>query len=454
MKVFNSLLVVALISIMLTSCKEKMDSMDIPTPRKNVYGEASLDLGKEELYDKVLGALVGSAIGDAMGASTEMWEREDIQRQYGYIAGLTPTVREESPEGPWGHNLVAGATTDDTRWKYLWVQYANQCQGELSPAHFSKYIVDYYQALVSDLSTAESLRSTDLLDTRITKLDWIKEWARVALAYQEGSEAYYTALSRFYGGEMSCAGMLYTPMFGLLSGNADAAYEIAFEHAIFDIGYARDISGLVSAMCNMAMQTDDLDTILETVTFVDPLDFQDSRLIKRLPYQIAQAAEQSVMAAKELEIEVIEPAVEDDGQVDGEVEVGGASEALVKEDEPLAEEMPAGYLGTDLDWLQQSYLYAELDRTQRAIPFHAGEIWQIAIMALKFGDGDFEMTMQFIVNYGRDNDTVAAVVGMILGARDGYSGLPEPIREEVLKVSKEMMGIDLEAMAKDLVYGV
>jgi hypothetical protein len=39
--------------------------------------------------------------------------------------------------------------------------------------------------------------------------------------------------------------------------------------------------------------------------------------------------------------------------------------------------------------------------------------------------------MQFIVNYGRDNDTVAAVAGMILGAKLGYSGLPESMRNTV-----------------------
>ncbi len=35
--------------------------------------------GPETYYDRVLGGLVGSAIGDAMGASTEMWYRKDIQ---------------------------------------------------------------------------------------------------------------------------------------------------------------------------------------------------------------------------------------------------------------------------------------------------------------------------------------------------------------------------------------
>jgi hypothetical protein len=39
---------------------------------------------------------------------------------------------------------------------------------------------------------------------------------------------------------------------------------------------------------------------------------------------------------------------------------------------------------------------------------------------------------------------------MILGAKDGYSNLPINLKEEVIKVSKEQMGIDLEALAQEL----
>lgn len=62
--------------------------------------------------------------------------------------------------------------------------------------------------------------------------------------------------------------------------------------------------------------------------------------------------------------------------------------------------------------------------------------------------------MQFIVNYGRDNDTVAAVAGMILGAKDGFSNLPADLRTEVLTVNKEVLGIDLEALAREMVENI
>ncbi|WKX77560.1 ADP-ribosylglycohydrolase family protein [Zobellia laminariae] len=114
-------------------CKENTPSINIPTPKKTTYTSDTLSLSEEVYYNKVLGALVGSAIGDAMGASTEMWSRKDIQLKYGYITTLTPAVRQQSPEGTWDHNLIAGATTDDTRWKFAMVKYLSQNKETSTP---------------------------------------------------------------------------------------------------------------------------------------------------------------------------------------------------------------------------------------------------------------------------------------------------------------------------------
>ena len=72
------------IGILLLSCKETNESQQLipePTAVKKEISTSPLS------YDQILGALVGSAIGDAMGASTEMWNREDIYKTYGYISG-------------------------------------------------------------------------------------------------------------------------------------------------------------------------------------------------------------------------------------------------------------------------------------------------------------------------------------------------------------------------------
>lgn len=410
------------LSLLVFSC-ENTATTGIPMPTESARDTTMVNLDEAALKDRILGAIVGSAIGDAMGASTEMWYRQDIQNQYGYINGLTTAIREKSAEGTWRHNMVAGATTDDTRWKVLMGDYFSQYRGDLSTDHFAAYITDYYQERVKQLAEDASLKSTDVLDERIEQMNWIKEWARVTIAYQEGTAAFMNAQNRFYGGEMSCAGMLYSPMFGLVENTPEAAYITAVDHALFDIGYARDISGLVAAMTNKALQTSAVDSILAVHQYIDPFSYQDARLIGRLSVGMIREAEFMLGEAKKL-----------------------------TEEEATKIQLPRNFQGSQLDWMQQTYLFDELEKRQKAIAFHAGEIFQILVTGMLYGEGDFQKTMAFIVNYGRDNDTVAAVAGMILGAAIGFEDLPDDLKMEVLKVSKEVVGLDLEALAEQ-VYG-
>ncbi|MUH34878.1 ADP-ribosylglycohydrolase family protein [Zobellia amurskyensis] len=421
-------LIICVLTLLFISCKENSTPLDIPAPKEDAYTSDTLSLSEKVYYDKVLGALVGSAIGDAMGASTEMWSRKDIQLKYGYITTLTPAVRQQSPEGTWDHNLIAGATTDDTRWKYAMVKYLSKNKGDFNATNFTHFITEYYASLTKTISDNGSVPDTDFLDTQIEKIDWIKEWARVSMAYQKDTETYLKAMNRFYGGEMSCAGQLYTPMFGLISNSPEDSYTLAYDHTLFDLGYAKDISSLVSAMTHMALRTKNIDSIINTATFVDPLGYQDSRLVGRISYNIADASVKKILSIKQLVL----------------------ADTLTPQDSILFK-IPEGFNGTQKEWTRQELAYQFLEENEKAIPFHSGEIWQILITALEYGEGDFEKTLQFIVNYGRDNDTVAAVAGMILGAKDGYSNLPIALRTQALKVNKENMGIDLEALALEMV---
>ena len=405
---------------LISGCEQPI-TVEIPSPQKQQMQISSLTLTQEEVRDKMLGAIVGSTIGDAMGLSTEMWTRGDIQERYGYINGLTPAYMEQSAEGPWEHNLVAGATTDDTRWKFFIGQYLMQNKGSLSAHNLASFINNYYDQVIQGLSDDQHKSSTDLLDAQVEKVNWIKEWARVSKGYEQGDEEYQLAQGRFYGGEMSCAGLLYSPMFGLVTSDPFEAYEVAYEHALFDIGYAKDITAMASTMTYLGMYGYDFASIVDSSLIVDPYGYRDSRLIGRLLQASVVDIVQLVEASQKLEL------------VDS-----------------IKVVIPEGYPGTDLDWLKQEYIYQGLEKRQKAIAFHAGEIWDIAYASLLFGEGDFRKTMSFIVNYGRDNDTVGAVVGAILGAYLGYDALPEDLKTEVVKVSREVIGIDLEELANDL----
>jgi ADP-ribosylglycohydrolase len=93
------------------------------------------------------------------------------------------------------------------------------------------------------------------------------------------------------------------------------------------------------------------------------------------------------------------------------------------------------------------YAFSQLDQKQQDMPFHAGEIYLQTLVAMIYTDFDFSDTLTFLVNYGRDNDTTAALAGGILGAWYGFEKLPESEREKVMKVNREELDIDLEEIA-------
>lgn len=385
------------------------------------------NLSREEYYDKLLGSLVGSAIGDAMGAPTEMWHRDDINIMLGYVDSLDALIREGSPEGPWEDNLPEGGTTDDTRWKYMtggWLARYDQHQARLDAKAFARLITDHY---LEDTQTALDVRSFDPepLERELRRVTWLQEWAKVAKPYyEEKLDEYSYALNRFYGGEMACAGMLYAPMLGAYyPAHPERAYTEAYRLGIFDLGYARDITGLTAAYVAEAMQPGipfERITLLSRST--DPLNYFNSRLVGRISYRLYQDAKYIVHEAK----------------------------ALTEEDIPRDLKLPKNFKRGPLYLTQLQKAYELLDEKLQDIPFHAAEVHLINLTALEFGRGDFAKTLEFVTNYGRDNDTVAAVTGAILGAYLGFEALPQDLVKTSLEANEKLLGISLKDLARDL----
>lgn len=387
-------------------------------------------MDKDTLYDKVLGMLVGSAIGDAMGAPTEMWNRNMIRVEYGHVDSLDDMVREPSPEGTWDVNLPAGGTTDDTRWKVLLAEYVLQHGEGLyqeagpDPFVFARFLMDRYEQEIQALQQTDSYDPAPI-EYRARRMAWLQEWAVVAKPFAEQDlEAYTHALDRFYGGEMVCAGLLYAPMVGLVyPGDGEAAYRAAYRLGIFDLGYARDISALSAAMVAAAMDPQATPaTVLAVLRDVDPQGYFQSRLVGRSSYRLYRDLRYMVDEAQSLSKEEI---------------------ALQKIRLPLA--------GRDTLYVARTQrLYEALDARNQDMPFHAGEIHMINLAGLMFGQFDFRKSLEFVINYGRDNDTVGAVTGAILGAYHGYSRLPQDWVAPVLETNKSRLGIDLEVLARQL----
>ncbi len=417
----------SLLLVLAFACQPSPDrGTSFPAPEASLHvREVKLPEGltKAMYKDKLLGLLVGSAIGDAMGAPVEMWGRDQIQVQYGYIDTLVHVIREGSPEGPWENNMSPGATTDDTRWKYLMSNFLlTQTSDELDDVGFAKYLVSLYESEKQQVQSLETF-DPEPLEQQLRHMAWLQEWAKVSLPFAEDDlRGYSYALNRFYGGEMSCAGMLYTPMIGgYFPGQTVKAYEEAYRLGIFDIGYARDISALTAGYVAQAMRPEvPYDSIAGITPILDPLSYSNSRLIGRL-------AQQSYMDARKIVFD---------------------ARAITEPDPELR--IPKGFKKTALEYTQMLATFEALDQQMKAIPFHAGEIHLINLTAMLYSEGDFRLAMEFIVNFGRDNDTVAAVTGAILGAYLGYNQLPKGLAAPVLKISRETIGIDLEILSEQM----
>jgi len=392
---------------------------------------------ESELYDRILGSLVGSAIGDAMGAPTEMWSQWDIRETYGHVDSLDLVLREPSPEGPWNFNLPPGAGTDDTRWKALLTDFVIAEHDLRSPTHpltlapkrFAAHLISTYEQSIKDLKATTGVEPEPFED-KMRRMTWLQEWAKVSRPYaKEDIDGYRDALSRFYGGEMSCAGMLYAPILGAsFPGRPAVAYRVAYDLALFDVGYARDITGMTAALTAAAFSPGTtLDSLATVLRDIDPAGFFRSRLLGRVAYQQYKQARTIVRACRRI------------------------TEADLK---AMDIRLPDGYPYDSLTYAQTTKAYELLAKAKQDVPFHAGEIHLINLTALMYSDLQFSRAMEFITNYGRDNDTVAAVTGAILGAHGGYSNLPRDQRELVIRVNRDVLDIDLEVLAWNLTEAV
>ena len=410
-------------------CSSPSDPPAAPT--RTAFAEAPSSLSRDQLYDKVLGMLLGSAIGDAMGAPTEMWSRRAMAIDYGFVDRLDTMVREPSPEGTWDYNLPAGGTTDDTRWKKLMVDYLLTQPTPFGSSRlpdaptFARFIVREYTNAQQELKQVEGF-DPEPFEASSRRMAWLQEWARVAKPFAEDNlEAYATALSRFYGGEVTCAGMLYTPTLGAYyPGAPEIAYQAAYRLSLFDLGYARDISALTAALVAAAMRPNPTPAgVLAVLRDVDPQGYFKSRLVGRSSYRIYREARRIVHTANELTRADIDTA------------------RLL---------LPTHLAPNTLFWGRAQRAYELLDLQNQDMPFHAGEIHLVNLTALLFCNFDFERSLAFVINYGRDNDTTGAVTGAILGAYWGASRLPEEMKEKVLTADSLVMQTNTLRIARQL----
>lgn len=178
------------------------------------------------LFNKIYGALAGSAVGDALGGPVEGWSYTDIERVHNRVEKLLPYEKEPSYHGPF--QTDAGAYTDDTRLLKILCEACLYRQGPPSRGDVKKVIAERFYSSKSELERG-----------------FLEEYAMKAI---------YGVEKEAFGGQATNGGiMAVAPMGLVVPCNPYRAYEKTFEALFFCTGYARTATAIAAAMISAAM---------------------------------------------------------------------------------------------------------------------------------------------------------------------------------------------------------
>lgn len=191
----------------------------------------------ELLYSKVYGALIGGAIGDAMGGPVEMMSWEEIRRQYGHVSELMQY--KENQLGPHGCFTTApGSYTDDSRMVKVICEAMDKDNGHIGRAELS-------MALQRAYILAESERDKAFYEEYYYK-------------------SVYGERKAVFGGQTTNGAIMCMAPFGIINAcRPRQAHDECFDSLFFTEGYARYSASIAAAALAAAFtQESDVETCI------------------------------------------------------------------------------------------------------------------------------------------------------------------------------------------------
>ncbi|WQC12294.1 ADP-ribosylglycohydrolase family protein [Streptomyces rochei] len=347
------------------------------------------------LDERVTGALVGAAVGDALGGPVEGYSPEQIlERHGGRVHGIVgpwngDAWRTARPLAP--YHKGDGHVTDDTLMTHALVRLYDTVRD-----HLDAYAVAEH--LVPDL---------------MTRTRWIPELEAEALPLQRVFLAEKWLAARLHYGHVdpreagtgnivNCGAAMYMAPVGLVNAaNPAAAYAEALDVAgAHQSSYGREAAGVLAAAVAAACTPG------------------------ATPDSVVAAA---LALAKDGTRAAIEAVCEAAARCsDFESALGPLREAVAPYD-TVGPDYRAPSLGA-----------------RRPSRLHAIEELPVALGMLLVSGGDFRHAVLGAVNYGRDCDSIATMAGALAGA------LGSPVPEDWAKAVAEASRLDLWAPAATL----
>ncbi|MFD9521414.1 ADP-ribosylglycohydrolase family protein [Streptomyces sp. NPDC059979] len=348
------------------------------------------------LEDRAAGALVGAAVGDALGGPVEGWTPDQIvERHGGRVHGIV---------GPWYENWRTarpiapyhkgdGHVTDDTLMTHALVRVYEAVRD-----HLDAYAIAEH--LVPDLmSTPRWIPELEAEALPLQRVFLAEKWIVTRLHY-----AHVDPREAGSGNIVNCGAAMYTAPVGIANaGNPAAAYAEALDIAgAHQSSYGREAAGVFAAAVAAAC-----------VPGATAASVVDTALA------LAKDGTRAAIAAV--------------------CEVAAAHRDFESALTPLrAAVAPYDSVGPD-------YRNPSLD-ARRPSRLQAIEELPIALGMLLIADGGYEGSVLGAVNYGRDCDSIATMAGAIAGALGGEAVVPAAWAKQVAEASR----LDLHAPARAL----
>lgn len=348
------------------------------------------------LEDRACGALVGAAVGDALGGPVEGWSPEQImERHGGRIHGIVGPWHEDwrtaRPIAP--YHKGDGHVTDDTLMTHALVRVYEAVRD-----HLDAYSVADH--LVPDLMT--NPRWIPELEAEALPLQRIflaEKWIVTRLHY-----AHADPREAGSGNIVNCGAAMYMAPVGIVNaGHPAAAYAEALDVAgAHQSSYGREAAGVFAAAVAAAC--------VPGATAGSVVDTALSLAKDGTRAAIAAVREVAVRHRD------FEPAL-------------APLRAAVAPYDSVGPDYRAPSLGA-----------------RRPSRLHSVEELPIALGMLLIADGAYEASVLGAVNYGRDCDSIATMAGAIAGALGGEAVVPAAWAQRVAEASR----LDLHAPAAAL----
>ncbi|MFD5443506.1 ADP-ribosylglycohydrolase family protein [Streptomyces tendae] len=354
--------------------------MTYPTPAHNGT-TASLD-------ERVTGALVGAAVGDALGGPVEGYSPEQIlERHGGRVHGVVgpwngDDWRTARPLAP--YHKGDGHVTDDTLMTHALVRVYGTVRDHLDAYAIAEHLVP---DLISNPRWIPELEAEALPLQRIFLAEkWLV--ARIHYGHVDPREA-------GTGNIVNCGAAMYMAPVGLVNAaNPAAAYAEALDVAgAHQSSYGREAAGVLAAAVAAAC--------------------------------VPGATPESVVAAA--------LSLAKDGT---RAAIEAVCEVAARHSDFESALVPLRAAVAPYDTVGPDYRAPSLG-ARRPSRLHAIEELPVALGTLLVSGGDFRHAVLGAVNYGRDCDSIATMAGALAGA------LGSPVPEDWAKTVAEASRLDL-----------